>query len=60
MNFTKNPMNHTIRRFLILLMLCLIYQVSAAQNNLTIRGKITDPNGNTPLIGVSIKEKGTS
>jgi len=60
MNFTKKPMNHTIRRFLILLMLCLIYQVSAAQNNLTVRGKITDSDGNIPLIGVSIKEKGTS
>lgn len=60
MTLTKNHMNHIIKRCLSLLMLCLIYQVSTAQSNLNIKGKVRDAMDNTPLIGVSVKEKGTT
>jgi TonB-linked SusC/RagA family outer membrane protein len=60
MKLTTTYMKYVTTRCVLLLLLCTIYQVSFAQSDLNIRGNIKDAQDNTPLVGVSVKEKGTS
>lgn len=60
MESNQSLIKHLNKRYLLFLLLLLTYQVSLGQGQLVVHGKISDAQDNSPLIGVSVKEKGTS
>jgi TonB-dependent starch-binding outer membrane protein SusC len=61
MNLILNPKNITLYLKLILLLLPALYvNCSFAQGDITVSGKVTDPDTNAPLSNVSVVRKGST